>query len=521
MDSSMSSEPRGPSPGPDEAAVKSCFICLQTQAETPGEKWATPCPCTLDVHEKCMLQWIAENEVSKGTAKKVRCPACNSRIHMVEPWDPVVSISDRYNILYRRASPFFLLSIFATMGVTGSSYYGFQSMLVFAGPSKTLTWLGIYRAVASAPRLSMLRWRDGVALFWKLFLLNLVAPCLLLQRAFPSLANLIALPASFVYGATLISRRKLPSWPPSPAWALVAMPYISLAYSTAYYDCFGALEDRLNRALRARSETGPEPANGPMPDNEHAGPDPANDPAGENPERGGIGATLRRIGNVLANALHHQDDIVIENVGAAAAFGDGEDVAIQLEIVMGDAGEPQDDEEIVEADGPVDGEARLPPNMLGFGPDGDGQAPDADQGNQAGDNNANGPDADGNDNGNGNGNANEPAVDANRGVMMFSDVLVAMTTQLLLPRIAAMCGQLLGGVVPRSWVTRPDAKRPGGLLQERWGRSLVGGCVFIVLRDAWRLYTKYRRVQVKQHRKIKNVDRRKKRASGDGTVSNS
>ena len=48
--------------------------------------------------------------------------------------------------------------------------------------------------------------------------------------------------------------------------------------------------------------------------------------------------------------------------------------------------------------------------------------------------------------------------------------------------------------------------RPG-LFQQRWGRSLVGGCLFIVLRDILCIYTKTRKVAQQSNSRIKNVNR--------------
>ena len=42
------------------------------------------------------------------------------------------------------------------------------------------------------------------------------------------------------------------------------------------------------------------------------------------------------------------------------------------------------------------------------------------------------------------------------------------------------------------------------LLQEKWGRSLVGGCLFVVLKDAVMLYARWRMVEM--HRKRRVVD---------------
>ena len=48
-----------------------------------------------------------------------------------------------------------------------------------------------------------------------------------------------------------------------------------------------------------------------------------------------------------------------------------------------------------------------------------------------------------------------------------------------------------------------------GLLQQRWGRSVVGGCLFVVLRDALMLYVKWRMARMQRERRVLNYDDRK------------
>ncbi len=102
-----------------------CFICLQNDKETPDSSWVTPCPCTLEAHEECMLRWVAETESSAANArKKLRCPACKHPIQVIEPYDSVVKFRERFNKIYSRTSPFVLLAMVSAMSLAGSSSYG-------------------------------------------------------------------------------------------------------------------------------------------------------------------------------------------------------------------------------------------------------------------------------------------------------------------------------------------------------------------------------------------------------------
>ncbi|CAK7275281.1 hypothetical protein SEPCBS57363_006601 [Sporothrix epigloea] len=633
---------------------KSCFICLQTASETPNLVWVTPCPCSLDSHETCMLRWIAESEANqRATAgaerKRTRCPACNARIRTIEPNDRIVTLGDRITRLQRRAAPPMLATMIASMGIAASASYGYQALLMVAGEPMTSQWLfpsiitdatgkaakaivngvtegaGQQGVAAAAVQLSTYEmWSYHFAFVQKLTALSLVAPGLLFHRAVPSLANFLALPASAIYGAALLWRdrghlssltlRQL--WPPSPSWALVALPMVSVTYATAYVDLFGGLERRLNLTLRGRPTDEPEegaeaqqlpqveaqagqdevpPVQGqPMPQPDVApgflasvlrlsmaaiqliGNDDDHDHEHEHDEDNHHGldqneAPAARIdagrpGNAVAIELGLGINLVVEEVDEQAE-GDEAEVG----IAAADDGNGDEDDWVDEADeeeiqpplrarddnmhifggrrggamwdAPID--AIPPPGRL-FGPHGlveiaDHAEPPPPQRAQAQwlELQAQPPPA--------------PPPRQNGGAgIIFTEIITAITTRLLLPRMAASAGELLEAVLPKSWVMLPSLPVPvpsisvisdsdaipalveaaattavgecaasatksvaaavvprRGLLQERWGRSLVGGLILIVLRDAWRLLLKYRRAQMKQQRRIRNVERRR------------
>lgn len=79
---------------------------------------------------------------------------------------------------------------------------------------------------------------------------------------------------------------------------------------------------------------------------------------------------------------------------------------------------------------------------------------------------------------------------------------------LLWPSVSYGSGSLLRLILPTAWVNKPLSGPPTGLLQERWGRSLVGGCLFVLLKDAFFLYIKWRKAINRPYRRIRNVDRR-------------
>ncbi|CAK7567016.1 MAG: hypothetical protein SEPTF4163_004974 [Sporothrix epigloea] len=581
-----------------------------------------------------MLRWIAETETNqRATAgaqkKRTRCPACNARIRTIEPHDRIVALGDRITRLQRRAAPPMLATMLASMGIAASASYGYQALLMVAGEPVTSQWLfpsiitdatgkaakvvansiteGAGQGVAAATvRLSAYEmWSYHFVFVQKLTALSLVAPGLLLHRAVPSLANFLALPVSAIYGAALLWRNRghLSSltlrrlWPPSPSWALVAMPLVSIAYTTAYNDLFGGLERRLNLALRGRPidepEEGAEVQQVPQVEVQ-AGQDEVAPVQGQQLPRPDVApgflasllrlgvAALQLIGNDDDHEHEHEDEDHndLDQIGAPAAEIDagrpGNAVAIELglginlvveeideraerheaevAVAAADDGNGDEDDWVDEAD---DEEIQPRPrardeNVHIFGGHGGGVMWDMPfdaippPGHRVGPHGiveiahhaeppqraqaqwlelqAQPPRA-----------PPAPPAPRNGGAgIIFTEIVTAITSRLLLPRMAASAGELLEAFLPKSWVMLPPvpvlatpisivsdsdavptlveaaAVVPRrGLLQERWGRSLVGGLLLIVLRDAWRLLLKYRRAQMKQQRQIRNVERRR------------
>lgn len=67
---------------------------------------------------------------------------------------------------------------------------------------------------------------------------------------------------------------------------------------------------------------------------------------------------------------------------------------------------------------------------------------------------------------------------------------------LFLPTISSVMGDLLKVTLPRDWVTKKSVRLGAtGLLQEKWGRSIIGGCLFVVLKDALLLYCKWKKAR--------------------------
>lgn len=193
-----------------------------------------------------------------------------------------------------------------------------------------------------------------------------------------------------------------------------------------------------------------------------------------------------------------------EQIAAAQAADEEEHAIFELEIVR----EAEDE-------GPAPPNPRPDPQNQGGAPQagqgGENPQPAAGPANAAGNNNPNG---------NGNANANPQQNNWPNGLEFHQNVSATLSADtimgaLFFPAVAAAMGELLHVSLPAKWVGRGLGVRiggRGGLLMEKWGRSLVGGCLFVVLKDVVTLYCKWKKARDFGKRRV--LDWRGKRKSG-------
>jgi hypothetical protein len=92
-----------------------------------------------------------------------------------------------------------------------------------------------------------------------------------------------------------------------------------------------------------------------------------------------------------------------------------------------------------------------------------------------------------------------------------ADIASTIMGALFFPAISSLMGDLLKHTLPKKWVMKAvltmSSRRvktlpATGLLQEKWGRSIVGGCLFVVLKDALILYVKWKRARDHGKRRV-------------------
>lgn len=372
--------------------TRRCFVCLVDEPEaTLPTDWATPCGCSLEGHQECLLAWITDLEAQ---AKDVKCPVCKSPVLVVERYDPALQLSNYLNGKFSRWSPRILLGFIAYGAVVSGSWYGVQAISWFAGPEAAKAFLDVKGKDVQFFHLIRLPFSKRNLV--RFSILPFVAPALVINRM--NVGDVITLPISIVYAALFNHTPDNGTWPPSPNRVMTLYPVLKSTYFHIHKVVSNSLEKAWTAKARAVSvEHGFQEAHDFAPP-----PEPA--PA--------------------MNILDLEIDIQIGEV-------DNDDVR------------NNDNGQRIRA---ADADGRSSVNFI--------------------------------------------------------------TGALLWPGVSYGVGELMRKLLPARFVSRPPDGPPTGLLQERWGRSLIGGCLFVVLKDVFFLYVKYKRIMNRPYRRIKNSDRR-------------
>lgn len=484
----------------EDAEPRKCWICFndETEDDETTSEWRAPCTCSLVAHEKCLLDWIAD--IEKPTAGrragrktgKILCPQCKSEIRVARPRSVIV---DSVRVVEKLAGTLLLPGV---AFVTGTALY---STLSLAGTSTIYAIFGtqdatqILRPLYQAPDPSMpsslaIRLVEHLRHHWRLDVgLPLIPAVLVASRTTLADSFLPFLPLIFFVSSGQPGDEMLQlQWPPSAAFSFAALPYLRGFYN-AYYDrVWAPREKQWLKEIQPRAGT--EDAE----------------------EEGGLQFQLGEVHDHDHDHdhdhHHHDHDHDVEEVVELEL-----DLDILGEWNNGGAADDHDhDHDIIEP--------AQPAHPLNAPPlDNDDQAPQVAEGEAAPA-------------------PNVPAqprqqrggVRRERGIAFSTTSLVdTILGALIFPSIAATMGELLRISLPTTWVTPPKGAittswlggwlgagalqggkgRPTGFLQTRWGRSLVGGCMFVGIKDAVMLYVRWKMAQNHRRRKVLDHDKKK------------
>lgn len=170
-----------PAPAPASSVPGRCFVCLTD--EEPSDDWVKPCPCTVEGHQACVLEFI--NELDRER-KPYQCPVCKTKLNVQQPLGALVPIHDTIYKTFARLSPA-LLGLGSLGGtLVGLSAYGVLAFRAFAGPEAAKRFLK----------------QEGWD--WHFLLLPTVAPVMVLSQSLPEISRRIINPIAFAVCTSLV-----------------------------------------------------------------------------------------------------------------------------------------------------------------------------------------------------------------------------------------------------------------------------------------------------------------------------
>jgi hypothetical protein len=174
--------------------TRRCFVCLvdEPEATLPAD-WSTPCNCSLEGHQECLLAWVTDLEAQ---AKDVKCPVCKTPILLTERYDPAIQLSNFLNHKFMIWSPRILLGFIASGALVSSSVYGAKAISWFAGPEATLAFLTKTEDATFFQLIRRSRYDQPPVNLLHFGILPLIAPALIINRM--NISDVVTLPATLV-----------------------------------------------------------------------------------------------------------------------------------------------------------------------------------------------------------------------------------------------------------------------------------------------------------------------------------
>ena len=490
-------------PQQEEEEPRKCWICFndETEDDETTSEWRSPCACSLVAHEKCLLDWIADMEAPSSSrragrrAGKILCPQCKSEIVIQRPKSFVV---EGVRAVERLTGMLLLPSLAL---VTGTALYstltvaGTHTIYQVFGTEDALQILGpLYETPNPRAASLAMQTLQHLRQHWRLDLgLPLIPTVLVASRTTFADSFLPFLPLIFFVSSGQPGDEMLQlQWPPSAAFTFAALPYLRGFYNAYYNRVWLPREQQWLKEIQPR--------------------------AGE---------------DTAADAQIHVDDEHIHDDEGAEELVDGVEIEVDFDIFAdwNNGGEADNRDAPENPPVPI---ARGPARPMDAAPMDEDAVPDLidveqlQQGNQQ--DAAPAP--------------NIPAAPRRQRVrrernIAFSPIADTILGALIFPSIAAAMGELLRQTLPTSWVTPPTGApatswlggwistggkvgtvgKPRGFLQTRWGRSIVGGCLFVGFKDAVLLYVRWKMAQNHRRRKILDYSDEAKRKRAGAAAS--
>lgn len=151
-------------PQPTDREPRECWICRQDDTDDTPEnsEWRSPCPCSMQAHESCLLEWITDKEAPipgvLASPAEILCPVCKHPYQIDRPKDYIVIVTDKI----QRAGK--LMIIPAALGAvagtvfSGLLVYGINTLQMVFGPQHAAYIMGLsmrHTAIGSFSELTM------------------------------------------------------------------------------------------------------------------------------------------------------------------------------------------------------------------------------------------------------------------------------------------------------------------------------------------------------------------------------
>jgi hypothetical protein len=467
---------------------RKCWICFndETEDDETSSEWRSPCNCSLVAHERCLLDWIADMEAPNpqrraGTrASKVLCPQCKAEIKIARPRSYVVDVVRTGERMTSTLLIPGLALVTGTALVSTLTLAGRHTIYqVFGTPDALQILAPLYETPDMRITSPVLRMLVHLQQHWRLdFGLPLIPTVLIASRTTFADSFLPFLPLIFFVSSGQPGDDMMQlQWPPSAAFSFAALPYLRGFYNAFYERVCLPREQKWLKEIQPRAGT--EDAADAQDGDEH------HDHVHDHDE-GIDGVEIEVDFDIFADW----------NNGGADDHDHNHDDHDHLPVPVArpiDA-PPLDDDEmpaLIE----VEGQEGAPAPNIPIQP----------------------------------AQPRRQRARRERNLATFSTHSLADTIigALIFPSIAAAMGELLKISLPASWVKPPAGasatswlggwnsvikNRPTGFLQTRWGRSLVGGCLFVGLKDAVLLYVRWKMAQNHRRRRILDHDPKDKKA---------
>ncbi|KAI8646834.1 hypothetical protein BD408DRAFT_409288 [Parasitella parasitica] len=198
------------------ADERRCWICFGDSFDSQG-KWVKPCQCSLEAHQTCLLDWIAENQKASPT-KRVNCPQCATPYHLSQSNSVTLALLTVVDSLVRTSAPYItVLGVGCSLLFSFTTYGAYSVMSVFGQRDGE-------RLIGNPNQWSYKTW-IGLPLI----------PVVLISTKTRWGDIILPVAAVSVLRATGNSPLHIkPTWPITPALTITLMPWISFLYKNAY-----------------------------------------------------------------------------------------------------------------------------------------------------------------------------------------------------------------------------------------------------------------------------------------------